>query len=69
MPSSTPPKITIGRSEVDYKGLWYAQDYIYHYGLKRCLRYGLTLYVDGEGMECRQHEINQWCCIWKADSD
>ncbi|KAG2030468.1 hypothetical protein BDR03DRAFT_987079 [Suillus americanus] len=69
LPSPTPPKITIGRSEVDHKGLWYAQDYIYRYGLNRCLRYGLTLYIDGEGTECRRHESNQWCCVCKADSN
>ncbi|KAG2063370.1 hypothetical protein BDR04DRAFT_1123305 [Suillus decipiens] len=69
LPSSTPPKIAIERSEVDHKGLWYARDYVYHYGLKHCLRYGSTLYIDGEGTECRQHENNQWCCVCKADSD
>ncbi|KAG2110463.1 hypothetical protein BD769DRAFT_1674622 [Suillus cothurnatus] len=68
LPSSTPPKIAIGRSEVDHKGLWYAHDYIYRYGLQRCLRYGSTLYIDGEGMECRRHESNQRCCVCKADS-
>ncbi|KAG2743923.1 P-loop containing nucleoside triphosphate hydrolase protein [Suillus brevipes Sb2] len=67
LPSSTPPNITVGQSEVDHKGLQYAHDYIYRYGLNRCLRYGSTLYIDREGTECRRHESNQWCCVCKAD--
>ncbi|KAG1895709.1 uncharacterized protein F5891DRAFT_984013 [Suillus fuscotomentosus] len=55
LPLFTPSKITIGRWKVDHKGLWYTKDYIYHYGLRCCFRYGLTLYIDGKGIKCRQH--------------
>ncbi|KAG1832561.1 hypothetical protein DFJ58DRAFT_848010 [Suillus subalutaceus] len=42
IPSTSPPKLPIGRSEPDHKGRWYAHDYVYTHGLKRCLRYGST---------------------------
>jgi hypothetical protein len=60
-----PPKIAIRRDAIDHKGLWYAQDHIYQYGLKRCLRYGATLYIDGEGMKCKDDARNQLCCVCK----
>ncbi|KAG2110016.1 hypothetical protein DEU56DRAFT_985445 [Suillus clintonianus] len=68
LPSTSPPKIIIGRSETDHKGLWYAHDHIYSHGLKRCLRYGSTLYIDGEGTKCGADRRNQLCCVCKNDA-
>ncbi|KAG1762154.1 P-loop containing nucleoside triphosphate hydrolase protein [Suillus occidentalis] len=69
LPSSSPHKISVSRSAIDHKGLWYAHDHFYAHGLKRCLRYGSTLYVDGRGIECREDEKNQPCCVCNKDSD
>ncbi|KAG2030099.1 P-loop containing nucleoside triphosphate hydrolase protein [Suillus americanus] len=68
LPSTSSPKLTIGRSEPDHKGRWYAHDYIYTHGLKRCLRYGSTLYIDREGTKCKDDQKNQLCCVCKNDA-
>ncbi|KAG1853621.1 P-loop containing nucleoside triphosphate hydrolase protein [Suillus subluteus] len=68
VPSTSPPKLAIGRSEPDHKGRWYAHDYVYTHGLKRCLRYGSTLYIDGEGTKCKDDQRNQPCCVCKNDT-
>lgn len=69
LPSSSPHKISVSRSAIDHKGLWCAHDHFYAHGLKRCLRYGSTLYIDGQGIECWEDEKNQLCCVCNKDSD
>ena len=43
-------------------------EHLYVYGLKRCLRYGITLYNDGKGICCRPQILNQQLCsVCKAN--
>lgn len=42
-------------------------DHLHLYGMKRCLRYGITLYVDGVGVGCHQDEQNQRCSVCSQD--
>ena len=42
-------------------------DHVFTYGLKRCLRYGMTLFTDGVGLACRQSPDNQLCCVCSTD--
>ena len=65
-PTSAPsPKVS--DEEVDHKGKQAMYDHLYKYGLKRCLRYGMTRHVDGAGISCRQLVSNQRCCVCKKD--
>ncbi|KAF8134832.1 hypothetical protein EV363DRAFT_1447644 [Boletus edulis] len=43
--------------------------HVFTYGLKRCLRYGTTLFTDGTGLACRQLPDNQLCCVCNESSD
>ncbi|KAG1793353.1 uncharacterized protein HD556DRAFT_1443791 [Suillus plorans] len=42
-------------------------EHLYLYGLKRCLRYGITLHNDGIGISCRALSSNQLCCVCACD--
>lgn len=42
-------------------------DHLFLYGLKRCLRYGMTRYADGSGMGCREDPANQLCSVCQLD--
>lgn len=44
-------------------------DHVFTYGLKRCLRYGTTLFADGTGIGCRQLPDNQPCCVCSKNPD
>ena len=68
LPALTHGKISIGRDELDHKGLWYARDYISDQGEKRCLRHRSTLYVDGVGACCKDDASNERCSLCKEDS-
>ncbi|KIK80755.1 hypothetical protein PAXRUDRAFT_157856 [Paxillus rubicundulus Ve08.2h10] len=67
IPGTNQAKIAIGRDEVDHKGRWFAHDYIHAHGLKQCLRYGLTLYINGTGTKCWDGTTNQLCTVCKAN--
>ena len=42
-------------------------DHLYFYGAKRCLRYGITSYVDGTGASCLEDDSNQRCSVCQRD--
>ncbi|KIK73008.1 hypothetical protein PAXRUDRAFT_21330 [Paxillus rubicundulus Ve08.2h10] len=42
-------------------------EHVYTYGLKRCLRYGISSYIDGTGVSCRALACNQLCCVCLRD--
>lgn len=43
-------------------------DHLFLYGLKRCLRYGMTQYVDGIGISCLEDQANQLCSVCQLDN-
>ncbi|KAG1735321.1 uncharacterized protein EDB91DRAFT_1083775 [Suillus paluster] len=61
----SPAKITIGRLEVDHKGLWHARDYAYKNSIACCLRHASTEYIDGVGTWCKDNAANQQCSFCK----
>lgn len=44
-------------------------EHLYLYGMKRCLRYGVTLFNDGEGQCCLSDEDNQRCSVCEGNRD
>jgi len=50
-------------SAPDHKGKVAMHEHLYLYGLKRCLRYGITLHNDGVGISCSSLSSNQLCCV------
>lgn len=42
-------------------------DHIHLYGKKRCLRYGITSYIDGVGVSCLEDSHNQRCSVCLRD--
>ncbi|KAG6382208.1 hypothetical protein JVT61DRAFT_861 [Boletus reticuloceps] len=42
-------------------------DHLHLYGSKRCLRYGITSYVDGTGISCLEDVRNQHCSVCTRD--
>lgn len=42
-------------------------DHLYFYGTRRCLRYGITSYVDGIGTSCVGDDLNQRCSVCQRD--
>lgn len=42
-------------------------DHLYLYGLKRCLRYGATLFTDGIGVGCHEREDKEKCSVCRED--
>ncbi|KAG2340217.1 hypothetical protein BDR05DRAFT_950662 [Suillus weaverae] len=68
LPSMLPLILNIGQSELYYKGWWYTHDYIYTHGLKCCLHYGSTFYIDGGETKCEANERNQLCCVCKNNA-
>ncbi|KAG2045911.1 hypothetical protein BDR06DRAFT_1000782 [Suillus hirtellus] len=63
--NASPPRLP--DQESDHKGKQAMYDHLYKYGLKRCLRYGMTQHIDGVGTGCRQLVSNQHCCVCKKD--
>jgi len=61
IPSSYPLTITISRTMLDHKGMWFVHDHVYAHGNSRCLRFGSTSYIDGEGMRCTEDTKNMLC--------
>ncbi|KAG2045539.1 P-loop containing nucleoside triphosphate hydrolase protein [Suillus hirtellus] len=51
----------------DHKGKTAMYEHLYLYGLKRCLRYGITLHNDGIGISCCSLSSNQLCCVCARD--
>ena len=68
IPASNPQLPKISKEAEDHKGQWYAYDYVYRLGTKRCLRYGTTLYIDGKGLECKDDLASVPCSVCKAES-
>jgi len=65
VPATTGSEPKISKEEVDHKGLWAAYEHAYKYGDGQCLRYGMTLYVDGQGVECKEDNVNVPCSACK----
>ncbi|KAF9237260.1 hypothetical protein BU15DRAFT_63322 [Melanogaster broomeanus] len=42
-------------------------EHVYTYRLKRCLRYGISFYIDGTRVSCRGLGCNQLCCVCLRD--
>ncbi|KAI6016335.1 hypothetical protein BKA83DRAFT_4497957 [Pisolithus microcarpus] len=42
-------------------------EFLYCYGPRRCLRYGITLFNDGQGISCHMQEGNQECSVCLTD--
>lgn len=51
----------------DHKGVVAMHQHLYLFGLKRCLRYGITLHNDGAGIRCRSLPSNQLCIVCASD--
>lgn len=61
IPEVNGSKPKIKKEMIDHKGRWFAYEHVYMHGQKRCLRYGTTLYIDGQGMECKEDMKNMKC--------
>lgn len=63
------PRIKVKRNDIDHKGQWFAYDFINIHGSTRCLRYSLTLYIDGKGTECLEDGANRLCSFCNTVAD
>ncbi|KAH7918104.1 P-loop containing nucleoside triphosphate hydrolase protein, partial [Leucogyrophana mollusca] len=65
VPNKSPYHPDIPEGSPDHQGKWAMYHFLNTFGSRRCLRYGFTLYNDGQGTKCRDHPSAQLCSVCK----